>query len=335
MIIKGKNIFFKSFRLILLNWLVFVFVFFLYTNSFASNTGFNNINNIFGISIREANSVVKDNYGFIWVSSKTGILRLTDDDYRIYQLPYETANVISVKLTYDNSKLVALSNNGQIFIYNEISDRFELLINLSKEMNNNHLVTNELLIDEDSNYWLASSSGILKYFNNKFEIVNNESIDIQRIILKDKDNILLTVYDGLYNLNLKTLKKDLLYKSPENEPMQSSYLHYEKDENKLWIGTVSKGLVYYDFASKQLKKARIESLPLQPILAIESVSKNSLLLGIDGQGLWEIDKRNYKVINVFKENPDNTSSLRGNGVYDILCDENNRVWVCTYSGGVS
>jgi len=335
MIIKGKNIYFKSFRLILLNWLVFTFVFFLNTYTFASNTGFNNINNIFGISIREANSVVKDNYGFIWVSSKTGILRLTDDDYRIYQLPYETANVISVKLTYDNSKLVALSNNGQIFIYNEISDRFELQINLSKEMNNNHLVTNELLIDEDSNYWLASSSGILKYFNNKFEIVNNESIDIQRIILKDKDNILLTVYDGLYNLNLKTLKKDLLYKSPENEPMQSSYLHYEKDENKLWIGTVSKGLVCYDFASRQLKKVIIESLPLQPILAIESVSKYSLLLGIDGQGLWEIDKRNNKIINVYKENSDNTSSLRGNGVYDILCDENNRVWVCTYSGGVS
>ncbi|GHT40042.1 hybrid sensor histidine kinase/response regulator [Bacteroidia bacterium] len=28
-------------------------------------------------------------------------------------------------------------------------------------------------------------------------------------------------------------------------------------------------------------------------------------------------------------------SLRGNGVYDIFCDEDKRVWVCTYSGGLS
>jgi ligand-binding sensor domain-containing protein len=28
-------------------------------------------------------------------------------------------------------------------------------------------------------------------------------------------------------------------------------------------------------------------------------------------------------------------SLRGNGVYDIFCDENKRIWVCTYSGGLS
>jgi ligand-binding sensor domain-containing protein len=28
-------------------------------------------------------------------------------------------------------------------------------------------------------------------------------------------------------------------------------------------------------------------------------------------------------------------SLRGNGVYDILCDDGKRVWICTHSGGLS
>ncbi len=322
-------------RLIIFNWLVFSFVLFIHTNISASNTGFNNINNIFGISIREANSVVKDNYGFIWVSSKTGILRLTDDDYRIYQLPYETANVISVKLTYENSKLLAITNNGQLFLYNEISDRFDMVINMSKELNSYHLVTNELLLDKNDNYWIASSSGVLKYDNKTITTINNEYIDIQRIIWKDNDNFIISVSEGLYNFNINTQKKELLYKASENDPLQTSVLDYSKDENKLWIGTVSKGLIYYDFASQQLKKASIESLPSQPILAIESISRNSLLLGIDGQGLWEVDKRSFKIINVYKENSDNTFSLRGNGVYDILCDENDRVWVCTYSGGVS
>ena len=48
---------------------------------------FYSINTLFGISTRVTASICKDEDGFIWASSKTGILRLTDTDYRIYQLP--------------------------------------------------------------------------------------------------------------------------------------------------------------------------------------------------------------------------------------------------------
>jgi hypothetical protein len=61
---------------------------------------FYSINSLFGISNRGMNSICKDDNGFIWASARTGILRLTDDDYRIYQLPYETAGAITVKLIY-------------------------------------------------------------------------------------------------------------------------------------------------------------------------------------------------------------------------------------------
>src|SRR5665647_2078927 len=36
---------------------------------------FYSINSLYGISMRETNSVCKDDNGFIWASSKTGILR--------------------------------------------------------------------------------------------------------------------------------------------------------------------------------------------------------------------------------------------------------------------
>jgi len=68
---------------------------------------FYSINSLFGISHRVTNSICKDNNGFIWASSKTGILRITDDDYRIYQLPYETEGVLMVRMIYENSKLTA------------------------------------------------------------------------------------------------------------------------------------------------------------------------------------------------------------------------------------
>lgn len=59
------------------------------------------------------------------------------------------------------------------------------------------------------------------------------------------------------------------------------------------------------------------------------------MVGIDGKGVWELNREGDAVLNVYKENIDNPSSLQGDGVYDILCDENNRVWISTYSGGLS
>jgi ABC-type cobalamin transport system permease subunit len=46
-------------------------------NSFSTNTKFYNISDTYGITSGEAFSICKDQYGFIWTSTKTGILRVT------------------------------------------------------------------------------------------------------------------------------------------------------------------------------------------------------------------------------------------------------------------
>jgi len=79
----------------------------------------------------------------------------------------------------------------------------------------------------------------------------------------------------------------------------------------------------------------IKSFPKQPVLAIEANSDSTILIGIDGQGIWEVDKNTDRILNVYKENENDPSSLSGDGVYDIFCDRNKRIWVSTYSDGVS
>ena len=61
-------------------------------SSKAFEAKFYSVNSLYGISMRELNSVCEDDNGFIWASSKVGILRLTKDSYRIYQLTYKTPN---------------------------------------------------------------------------------------------------------------------------------------------------------------------------------------------------------------------------------------------------
>ena len=125
--------------------------------SYSSNVKFYDINSIHGISMREVASVCKDRDGFIWASSISGILRLTDNSYHIYQLPYETPNIIYTKLLYDNDSLLAFTNNGQIFHYNELYDRFDLLIDIRKPLNDTHLVLNRIAVDRYGSILIAAT----------------------------------------------------------------------------------------------------------------------------------------------------------------------------------
>jgi signal transduction histidine kinase/CheY-like chemotaxis protein/ligand-binding sensor domain-containing protein len=304
-------------------------------NLFASNTKFYNINDIHGISIRETYSICKDSNGFIWASSKTGILRLSEDDYRTYHLPYETANIINIKLEYTNGNLFAYSNNGQIFRLNQLYDKFELLINASKYLNNQFLSLNKALIDEKGAFWMATSKGLYKYTDNDLQRMGSDTSDVYFLEWYDKTSFFLLKINGLWLYNIATGENECLYNNTTISNFIASSLFYDHIQNRLWIGTISNGLFYYDYLTKDFKQTSNKKLPKQPFLAIEENSDSTLMLGIDGQGIWEINKTDEKVLNVYTEISEDPSSIRGNGIYDIFNDKNHHIWVCTYSGGVS
>jgi signal transduction histidine kinase/DNA-binding response OmpR family regulator/streptogramin lyase len=296
---------------------------------------FYSINSLLGISNRGMNSVCKDDNGFIWASARTGILRLTDDNYRIYQLPYETAGAITVKLIYKQSKLIAYTNNGQVFLYNPVFDRFDLLINLSKSLDNEHIAMFSMLIDEHGDYWIALNIGLYKLNQGKLSLIDEVSTDRYSMLWYGRQHLLTVKPDGIWLMNIQSLKSKCIYENRNVSPFFATSLFLEKNLNKLWIGTLSSGLFCYNFSASTLTQILQSSFPRQPILDIEENSDSTLMIGVDGQGIWELNRNNNRMLNVYKENVDDPYSLRGNGVYDIFNDNGKRVWICTISGGVS
>jgi anaerobic ribonucleoside-triphosphate reductase len=112
--------------------------------SYSADVKFHNINDMHGISIRETASVCKDENGFIWTSSKTGIVRIAGYDCRIYQLSYKATDIYKVNLVYQNHVLLAYANNGQVFCYNAVYDRFDFLFYMGQILDNRHLVVTSL-----------------------------------------------------------------------------------------------------------------------------------------------------------------------------------------------
>src|SRR5690606_39731072 len=42
------------------------------------------------------------------------------------------------------------------------------------------------------------------------------------------------------------------------------------------------------------------SIPWQPVLVMEQVSDTTMMIGIDGQGVWEVQSDTYEIINIYK-----------------------------------
>lgn len=314
-----------------------IWVFFIPVISlFASDIKFYNASLTHGASMREAFSICKDDKGFLWVSSKTGILRISGSDYKTYQLPFNSANIISTGIIYANTVLLAYTNNGQLFIYDEIYDRFNLLADLRILLEFNYLSINKIFIDKEQELWIPTSIGLYRYKQGQLNLVRDElNVDIKYIIPYDESQLFVATEKELKLLNSNTQHcENLLSLEMNGNYLQVSRLFYQKRTGKLWIGTFHNGLFHYDLKEKQLVKLPIECFPEQSILAIAEYSDSTLLIGIDGQGIWELTDNGDSVLNILKEDVDNPFSLQGDGVYDILCDEK-KVWVATFSGGLS
>lgn len=314
-----------------------IFVFFSILYGYASDVEFYSINAMYGISMRETGTICKDDNGFIWTSSKTGVLRITEGDYRIYHLPYKTPDVISVKLAYKNSQLYAYTINGQLFLYDPVFDRFNLVADLRTLFDQDFLVVSDMKIQDDGILWFATSTGLYRYKNgasNFYKVKNVE--EIRSIDLYGKDKLFFQTPNGLNIINTKTLKTSLVHKNPQGKALNVCKFYYDVEKNRLWIGTVANGLFYYDIKDNTLAQVPIRDIPQQPILAIARNSNSTILVGIDGQGVWKLSDNGKSVLSIYKEDVDNPTSLPGDGVYDIFCDNSNkRVWVSTYSGGLS
>jgi signal transduction histidine kinase/DNA-binding response OmpR family regulator/ligand-binding sensor domain-containing protein len=301
----------------------------------AAEREFSSINNIFNISIRESTSLCTDQDGFVWASSKIGILRLTNNDYRIYQLPCINFGFINVRLTYSPYGLFAYTNNGQLFHYNTIKNSFDFFVDLQSLMQNKYASINDILVDKKGCFWIGSNFGVYILKDKKLSKVASISDEVYRMKWRDADRIIISTSKGVFQTNVETKTKSTLFLNKTISAYNTSCLYIDNTCQKLWIGTNANGVIIYDFKTKAVSKLKQNILPSPPIMDIEAVSDSTLLFGIDGQGLWELNKKTLRVVSVSKENFDDPFSLKGNGVYDILCLKNGRVWVATYTGGVS
>jgi signal transduction histidine kinase/DNA-binding response OmpR family regulator/ligand-binding sensor domain-containing protein len=294
---------------------------------------FRSINERFGISVRDVSAVCQDADGLIWAAAKTGILRITPDDYSLYTLPFETTDVLLNKIVCQDGLMVAYTNNGQIFRYNPITDQFERLFNMSKLLNDAYLWVSNLLIDSHGDIWISCSSGLYLWKDEQLQSVYGRRRNISNVAKGDATHLFAFTrrYIDIIDTEQTTDAVSDSIQLGVNFDVSAAY--YDVKTQKLWIGSPASGLWQYDMSQHLLRHISMPTLAKHLVRDIKLID-NKLWVGTEGSGILILDREGQQVCDVLKEDLDNPPALPDNGIYALFQDSNQQIWICTSNEGL-
>ena len=288
-----------------------------------------------GLSNQRVFSIVEDGNGVIWISTKTGVDRYNGYNLKNYELSdsiqYGDLGGRRIQLLYDERfGLWAYDNTGNIYRYSLENDRFEQALHL-KRFTDNGIILNKLYFGPKGVLWLGLNSGLYKY-------KKEDNGEIVQVLKDHYINDIVATDDALF---VGTSKGVLRLLPNDNhlvltQEQDALTLHYDHTKNEMWVGTNNSGLQIIDLSTQDVHAlSGLGPVFLKPIRAITTYDAHSMLIGVDGGGVYSVDRGRKTAQPLMHTEDESPNVLHGNGIYAVTKDSQGNIWTGSYSGGVS
>lgn len=310
-----------------------------------------NLNTDYGLSSARVYSIVEAEDGAMWISTKRGVDRYNGQQVRNYTLAtdmqFSDASGRNIKLTKDSQQhIYAYDNKGKIYIYNKVKDTFQLQVNLLNVLGGS-VVLNDLLVDDKGCFWMALDRGVYRMAplsvagskdktapsspNKGKYILKNTYVNHIRFIGKQ---LLIGSPSGVFAYSPNAAQPRLLLRGYS---VLSSY--HDVKAHQIWLGTFHRGIVLLDDKtwkplSSLVQFSSLADIPLIPVRSIIPYDAATILMAVDGAGVYAYDKKTCKTNLLLNTDGRPENVLHGNGVYALCKDHLGDLWIGSYSGGV-
>ena len=307
---------------------------------FAFPQQFSRLNEDQGLSSRRCYAVCQDKNGFMWIATKLSIDRYDGREIVHYELTSPDKQVNNniganfVCLSPD-SVVWVFTQSGYIYYYDERTDAFVFVYSIRDFYQSYNVILNSIFFENKNILLLATRRGVLKFDLAK-KIVSDCNIfhgHEVNYIEKYKDLHYFATRDGLliirfYNNDNAEIVNHLLKGNIIN------HLYYDANYQQLWIGTVSDGMyILQDCKSKNLLSIQLKTK--KPVRAITPYNETQLAVGIDGEGVFLVNRRTLQTEQAFVWDENQPKSIGSNSIWDLFVDNQKIMWVATYHGGIS
>ena len=288
-----------------------------------------------GLRSQRVFSIIEDNHGAIWIATKDGIDRYNGNSIKNYNLRgqfyYGDMAGRILRLFYDeNYGLWGYDQTGKIFRYSERDDAFTQVFVLD-QMIDGPITLNKFHIDNQGVCWFGTHKGA--YAKRSGDTIRCVLPDIYVTdIIAVRNDIAIATSEGVYKLHASYHTNIL----PQTSDLYAQTLYYDDKRNELWVGTFNDGLGVLDMNNNKWSAVKYTDENKNPIRSITTYDEHTLLVGIDGGGVYTINKDNHHAQRLMGNN-DNMSKtrLQGNGIYTVFKDSQGNIWTGSYTGGVS
>lgn len=291
-----------------------------------------------GLSSQTAFGLLRDRNGFIWASTRNGIDRFDGVSYRHYNLgntqmrTKHTGLVISIYCD-ENGDIWAFTERSDIYRFDPVADAFvEILFLPDYQI----WGSAQALYCIDDLLVVGATDGITCYDIPTKTITKRlcPDEDIHTFYSFRNGEVLFGARRGIGVLNINDLHGTL--QTWVNADIK--YLYYEKQHERLWVGTNGNGLYVLD-PSHPRNVQQISNTEGLIITGIEPLSEKEMLIGVDGAGVLvfptdNLSSNSSTELHRLADIADAPFTLRTAGVRALLVDQG-RIWIATYMGGVT
>ncbi|MCD8166798.1 MAG: hypothetical protein LUE93_12205 [Bacteroides sp.] len=172
------------------------------------------------------------------------MLRISENDFRRYNLPYNTTDNYFTRIAYHPELLVVYTNNGQFFTYDEVYDSFVPLADIRQLLQNEFFNLNRAIIDRDQRIWIGSMDGLFKWENDRLDWILKET-HVQHIALYDDSSIFVATTQGVGLMDTEKNEFTYICRYQVNNELEVSGFLYDPATELLWVGTISSRLLCY------------------------------------------------------------------------------------------
>ncbi len=287
-----------------------------------------------GLSSQRVFSIVQNSDNAIWVATKNGIDRWNGTTVKSYSLP-GAWHVVDMSdrhnaLVYHQGQLWAYDHSGKVYRYNRTSDDFELKLDLF-DLLHGEIRLNCIFVDNEGTPWYGLSTGL--YYLTADHQLRQVARDINVSNMAQLGSrIYVATTIGLLEIDRRQKKSTGRWISR----LATESLYADAPSATLWMGTLANGAWMYRPGKDQPTPVKSADTALSnPIRAIVAYDRQTLLLGVDGGGVYGLDRQTLTPRLLFSTQDNLRNNLLGNGIYALLADSQQNIWMGSYTGGLS
>ena len=111
-----------------------------------------------GMSDNFVNDIIRDQYGFMWLSTSNGLNRYDGYQFKSYAFPQsEGSNSLVVKVVEDGAGTLWVQSYDHIYVYNRLSDRIDDTAEQQLQALGIKENVSSLYTDDANNLWAVSA----------------------------------------------------------------------------------------------------------------------------------------------------------------------------------